>query len=126
MSFGLLLIRLVVGLTMAGHGTQKLFGWFGGHGIKGTSGWFDSMGMKPGWLMALIAALAEFIGGLLFALGLWLPIAAIIIGITMLVAIVTVHGKNGYWVTKNGFEYNLTIIAIVVGVALVGPGVYAV
>lgn len=126
MSFGLLLIRLVVGLTMAGHGTQKLFGWFGGHGIKGTSGWFDSMGMKPGWLMALIAALAEFIGGLLFALGLWLPIAAIIIGITMLVAIVTVHGKNGYWVTQNGFEYNLTIIAIVVGVALVGPGVYAV
>lgn len=125
MGYGLLLIRLIVGLTFAGHGTQKLFGWFGGYGIKGTGGWLESIGVKPGALMALIAGLSEFFGGLLFAAGLWLPVSAVLIGITMLVAIFTVHRKNGYWVTQNGFEYPLILIAIVVGVAFVGPGVYA-
>jgi putative oxidoreductase len=123
--YGLLVIRLIVGLTFAGHGTQKLFGWFGGHGLKGTGGWLESIGVKPGILMALVAGLAEFIGGLLFAAGLWLPVAAALIVITMLVAIFTVHGKNGYWITQNGFEYNLVLIAVAIGVALIGPGVYA-
>jgi putative oxidoreductase len=124
MSAGLLLVRLVVGLTFAGHGSQKLFGWFGGHGLKNTAGWLDSMGIKPGMFMALLAALAEIIGGLLFAAGVWTPVAAALIVLTMLVAILTVHGKNGYWITKNGFEYNLTLIAIALGVALIGPGAY--
>lgn len=124
MSIGLLIIRLVVGLSFAGHGSQKLFGWFGGHGLKGTAGWLDSMGMKPGILMALLAGLAEFVGGLLFAAGLWVPVAAALIVITMLVAIITVHAKNGYWVTQNGFEYNLILMAAAVGVALTGPGTY--
>jgi putative oxidoreductase len=124
-SLGLLIIRLVVGLTMAGHGTQKLFGWFGGHGLKGTGGWLESIGIKPGFYMALLAGLSEFIGGLLFAAGLWLPVAAALIVIPMLVAIFAVHGKNGYWITQNGFEYNLVLIAIAVGVALIGPGQYA-
>jgi putative oxidoreductase len=123
--YGLLVIRLIVGLTFAGHGTQKLFGWFGGHGLKGTGEWLESIGVKPGILMALVAGLAEFIGGLLFAAGLWLPVAAALIVITMLVAIFTVHGKNGYWITQNGFEYNLVLIAVAIGVALIGPGVYA-
>jgi putative oxidoreductase len=123
--YGLLVIRLIVGLTFAGHGTQKLFGWFGGHGLKGTGEWLESIGVKPGILMALVAGLAEFIGGLLFAAGLWLPVAAALIVITMLGAIFTVHGKNGYWITQNGFEYNLVLIAVSIGVALIGPGVYA-
>jgi putative oxidoreductase len=123
--YGLLVIRLIVGLTFAGHGTQKLFGWFGGHGLKGTGEWLESIGVKPGILMALVAGLAEFIGGLLFAAGLWLPVAAALIVITMLGAIFTVHGKNGYWITQNGFEYNLVLIAVAIGVALIGPGVYA-
>lgn len=126
MSYGLLIIRLIVGLTFSGHGTQKLFGWFGGHGVKGTGGWLESIGVKPGILMALIAGLAELVGGLLFAAGLWLPVAAALIAITMLVAIISVHGKNGYWVTQNGFEYNLILIAIAIGVALIGPGTYAI
>lgn len=125
MGYGLLVIRLIVGLTFAGHGTQKLFGWFGGHGLKGTGEWLESIGVKPGILMALVAGLAEFIGGLLFAAGLWLPVAAALIVITMLGAIFTVHGKNGYWITQNGFEYNLVLIAVSIGVALIGPGVYA-
>lgn len=125
MSFGVLIIRLIVGLTYAGHGTQKMFGWFGGHGLKGTGGWMESIGVKPGVPMAFIAALAEIVGGLLFAAGLWLPVAAVLIVVTMFVAIVKVHGPNGYWITQNGFEYNLLLIVIAVGVALIGPGVYA-
>ncbi len=125
MSLGLLIIRLIVGLTFAGHGTQKLFGWFGGHGLKGTGGWLESIGIKPGYLMALLAGLSELIGGLLFAAGLWLPVAAALFVITMLVAIIKVHGKNGYWITQNGIEYNVMLIAIAVGVALIGPGQYA-
>lgn len=75
MTYGLLVIRLIVGLSFAGHGTQKLFGWFGGYRIKGTGGWLESIGIKPGALMALIAGVAELIGGLLLAVGLWLPVA---------------------------------------------------
>lgn len=125
MHIGLLIIRLVVGLTFVGHGAQKLFGWFGGYGLKGTGGWFESIGLKPGTTMALLAGLAEFVGGLLFALGLFTPFAAFLIAATMIVAIVKVHAPNGFWVTQNGFEYNLVLIAVVVGIALIGAGDYS-
>lgn len=126
MSIGLLIIRLIVGLTFAGHGAQKLFGWFGGPGLKGTAGWLESIGIKPGFFMALVASIAEVVAGLLFASGLFLWVGAALMIITMLVAIFTVHGKNGYWITQNGFEYNLMLIAVAVGVALIGPGAYAI
>ncbi|MBA2870560.1 putative oxidoreductase [Anoxybacillus calidus] len=125
MGLGLLLIRLVVGITFMGHGAQKLFGWFGGHGIKGTGGFFESIGIKPGVTMAILAGLAELIGGAMFALGLLTPIAALLIAGTMFVAIVKVHGPNGYWITQNGFEYNLMLIAVAIGVLLIGPGQYS-
>lgn len=125
MSAGLLIIRVIIGLTFAGHGTQKLFGWFGGPGLKGTAGWLNSIGVKPGYVMALLAGLGELIAGLLLALGFWLPISAALFVITMAVAIFTVHHKS-YWATQGGFEYNLALIAIAVGVALIGPGAYAV
>lgn len=124
MNLGLLIIRLVVGLLFMGHGAQKLFGWFGGYGLKGTGGWLDSIGVKPGVLMAFIAGLSELVGGALFAAGVFTPVGAALIVITMLVAIFTVHGKNGLWSTQNGMEYNLVLIAIAVGVALIGPGAY--
>jgi putative oxidoreductase len=124
-AWGLLIIRLVIGLTFAGHGAQKLFGWFGGGGLKGTAGWLASMNLKPAFLLALITGIFEFAGGLLFAAGIWTPLAAIMIAVTMIGAIVTVHGKNGFWATSNGFEYNLILIAAVVGVALTGPGAYS-
>ncbi|MDR0270119.1 DoxX family protein [Paenibacillus sp.] len=123
-ALGLLMIRLIVGLTFAGHGAQKLFGWFGGHGIKGTAGWLESINVKPALPVAIVTGLFELMGGVLFAAGVWTPIAAVMIVVTMIGAIVTVHGKNGYWVTSNGFEYNLILIAVVVGVALTGPGSY--
>jgi putative oxidoreductase len=124
-SIGLLLIRLVFGLTFAGHGAQKLFGWFGGHGLQGTAGWMESIGLKPGKAMAFAAGASELAGGILFALGLWIPLAALLMVVSMMVAIVKVHGPNGYWITQNGYEYNLAIIVLAIGVALIGPGQYA-
>lgn len=123
---GLLIIRLVIGVLFIGHGAQKLFGWYGGHGLKGTGGWFESIGMKPGVTMALVAGLSELVGGILFTLGLLTPLAAILIAATMFMAIVKVHGQNGLWATSNGYEYNLTLLAVAIGVALIGPGQYAV
>jgi putative oxidoreductase len=123
-NLGLLIIRLVIGITFMGHGAQKLFGWFGGYGPKGTGGWLESIGIRPGVLMAVIAGLSELVGGLLFASGLFTPIGAALIALTMLVAILKVHAQNGYWVDKGGVEYPLVLIAVVIGVALIGPGSY--
>jgi putative oxidoreductase len=124
-SIGLLIIRLVFGLTFAAHGAQKLFGWFGGHGLAGTGGFFDSIGIKPGKPLALLAGLGELVGGLLFAAGLLVPLASLVITVTMLVAIFTVTGKAGYWAQNGGYEYSVAIIAVAIGVALTGPGAYA-
>jgi putative oxidoreductase len=124
-NIGLLIIRVVIGVIFMGHGAQKLFGWFGGYGIKGTGGWFESIGIKPGAAMALLAGLTELIGGILFTLGLLTPLAGIMIAGTMVMAIAKVHAPNGLWSTENGYEYNLTVIAAVIGVALIGPGKYA-
>jgi putative oxidoreductase len=124
LDWGLLIIRLVVGLTLIGHGLQKLFGWFGGHGLKGTAGWLESIGIKPGQLMAFLAGAGEVVGGLLFASGNLLWVGAALITLIMLVAIFTVHGKNGYWVTNGGMEYNVVLIAVAIGVALTGPGTF--
>ena len=126
MDLGLLIIRLVIGILFIGHGAQKLFGWFGGYGLKGTGGWFDSIGMKPGVTLALFAGLAELLGGILLAAGLFTPLAALMIAGTMMMAILKVHGPNGLWSTSNGYEYNLTLIAVTIGLALIGPGRYAI
>ncbi|MBP1174105.1 putative oxidoreductase [Paenibacillus sp. PvR133] len=123
---GLLLIRLVVGLLLVGHGAQKLFGWFGGYGPKGTGGWMESIGIKPGVFMAVSAGLMELLGGALFALGLFTPLAALLITVTMLGAIFKVHGPNGIWATANGYEYPLVLIAVVIGIALTGAGSYSI
>jgi putative oxidoreductase len=125
MDIGLLIIRVVIGVLFVGHGAQKLFGWFGGYGLNGTGGWFDSIGMKPGVTMALIAGLAELTGGILFALGLLTPVAGLLIAGTMAMAILKVHGPNGLWSTSNGYEYNLTLLAVAIGIALIGPGHYS-
>ncbi|MCZ8523266.1 MULTISPECIES: DoxX family protein [Paenibacillus] len=119
---GLVLVRVVVGLLFIGHGSQKLFGWFGGYGPKGTGGWMESVGIKPGVLMAVAAGLMELAGGALFLLGLLTPLAAVLLAATMLGAIVKVHAANGIWSTANGYEYPLVLIAVVAGVALTGAG----
>lgn len=122
---GLLVIRVVIGLLFIGHGAQKLFGWFGGYGPKGTGGWMDSIGIKPGVAMAVVSGLMELMGGLSFGIGLFAEVGAALIALTMLGAIVKVHGKNGIWSTANGYEYPLVVLAVVIGVAFAGAGAYA-
>lgn len=121
MDLALLVLRLVVGLFFVGHGAQKLFGAFGGHGVQGTSQFFESIGMRPGKRNALAAGWAEFLGGALLAFGLLSPLAALLIIAVMTTAILTVHLKNGPWVTDSGFEYNLVLMAIAFVVAA-NPG----
>jgi putative oxidoreductase len=122
MNIGLLLLRLVVGLTMASHGTQKLFGWFGGYGLAGTGGFMESLGFVPGRRAAFFAGLSEVLGGLLLALGLVTPLAAAVILAVMLVAVVTVHLGKGFFATGGGYEYNLVLAAAAIGLAFTGPG----
>jgi putative oxidoreductase len=92
--------------------------------LKGTGGWMESIGIRPGILMALLAGLSELVGGFLFAAGVLMPVASVLIAVTMLVAIFKVHGQNGYWITSNGFEYNLVLIAVAIGIGLIGGGDY--
>ena len=122
MKLGLTWLRLIVGALFFGHGTQKLFGWFGGHGIEGTAGFFETIGLTPGRKHATAAGAAEAGGGVLVALGFLTPAAAASLIGVMSTAIRKVHGKNGPWVTDGGYEYNLALIAIMVALADVGPG----
>ena len=115
---GMLILRLALGLTMAAHGYNK---FFGPGGIAGTAGWFDSIGMRPGAFHARVAASTEVAAGLGLALGLLTPIAAAGFVALMLVAAWTVHRGNGFFITKDGWEYNLVLGAAAVAVA-VGPG----
>ena len=125
MELGLLVLRVVVGLLFAGHGAQKLFGVFGGGGLEATSGTFDNIGLRPGWLHARAAGTAEFLGGALIALGLFTPFAAAALIAVMVAAIATVHSKNGIWNTNQGYEFNLTLIAVVFALAGIGAGAWS-
>jgi putative oxidoreductase len=122
MELGLLVLRVVVGALFVGHGAQKLFGLFGGHGVTGTAGFFDSIGLRPSRLHAIFAGVAEVTGGALFALGLLTPLAAVLLTSVMVAAIITVHLRNGVWVTENGVEYPLVLIAAAFAVTAVGAG----
>jgi putative oxidoreductase len=124
-SGGLLVGRLVLGLLMAAHGTQKLFGWFGGHGLAGTGGFFESLGFRPGRAFAAAAALAELGGGLLVALGFLGPVGPALIISVMIVAAVTVHWGHGLLSTSNGIEVPLLYAAGALALALTGYGAYS-
>ncbi|MEU9162033.1 DoxX family protein [Streptomyces sp. NPDC048424] len=121
---GLLLLRLVLGLTMAAHGTQKLFGWFEGGGISGTGQFFTASGYPAGDAMAVLAGLTETLGGLGLALGLLTPLAGAAIVGTLINAI-AVHGAGAFFAPK-GIEYELLLTAGAAALALTGPGRYAV
>jgi putative oxidoreductase len=122
MDIGFLLLRLTVGLTLAAHGTQKLFGWFGGPGLDATGQFFEMIGFRPGRRHALMAGLAETGGGLLLALGLLTPVAAALVFSVMLVAAVTVHIKKGFFAQNGGYEYTLVLGIAALTVAFTGPG----
>ena len=120
--FGLTVLRIVAGLTFAAHGAQKLFGWFGGYGLEGVGQWMESIGLAPGYLMALMAGSAEFFGGLALILGLLVRPAAAMLAVTMLVAIVTVHLANGFFMSNNGSEFALALLAISLALVIEGAG----
>jgi putative oxidoreductase len=126
LSVGLLVIRIVFGLLMAAHGTQKLFGWVGGYGLSGTGEWFTSIGYNPGKTFATAAGLSEFVSGLLVALGFLGPVGPALMISVMLVAIITVHRANGLLATSNGIELPLLYVAVADGLALTGFGKYSV
>lgn len=125
LDLGLLVLRVVLGLIFAAHGSQKLFGWFGGYGIAGTGGFMESLGFRPGKTFATAAGLGEFFGGLLLALGFLGPVGPALMIAGMLVAMITVHRKNPFFVTTNGIEHPLMFMTIAVGLALIGPGRYS-
>jgi putative oxidoreductase len=125
MSYGLLLLRVVVGGTMFSHGAQKLFGWFGGPGLRGTAGFFESLGWRMPLAMAFLAGLAET-GGLAFAVGLLTPLAALGIAIVLLNAILVVHWKNGFFNGDGGVEFPLALATVAIAVAAIGPGRFSI
>tara|TARA_R110001592_G_scaffold139056_2_gene358775 strand:- start:114 stop:575 length:462 start_codon:yes stop_codon:yes gene_type:complete len=120
-----LILRVPVGLTLAAHGAQKLFGWFGGYGLEGTGQWMASLGLEPGYLMALMAGSAEFFGGLALVLGLLTRPAAVVVAFTMLIAIFAVHIGNGLFMANNGYEFALTLFVVSVALAIQGAGRFA-
>ena len=122
MEIGLLLLRLAVGLTLAAHGTQKLFGWFGGPGLSATGQFFTVLGFPPGRRHALMAALGETLSGVLLALGLATPAAAAIVIAVMLVAVVTVHLSKGFFAQNGGYEYPVLLAVAALALAFTGPG----
>jgi putative oxidoreductase len=125
MKIGRLLLRLVVGGLFVGHGTQKLFGWFGGNGLDATAQGFERLGLRPGRQNAIAAGSAEAGGGALLALGLQTPLAASVLIATMLTAIHRVHASKGPWVTNGGYEYNLVLIAAALALVDAGPGAFS-
>jgi putative oxidoreductase len=124
LSFGLLVGRLVVGVGMAAHGAQKLFGWFGGHGLAGTAGYFESLGYRPGRLFATAAGLGELMSGLLIALGLFGPVGPSLLLAVMIVAMMQ-HWRNGFFAMNNGIELPLLYASAGVALAFTGPGIYS-
>ncbi|MFV1873099.1 MAG: DoxX family protein [Oleiphilus sp.] len=117
-----LALRVAAGVIFTAHGAQKLFGWFGGYGLEGTAGWMASIGLEPGYLLALMAGSAEFFGGLFLILGLLIRPTGIVLALTMLVAIFSVHFEHGLFMSNNGYEFALALFAISVALVFRGAG----
>lgn len=122
MKLGAPLMRVLIGGLFVGHGTQKLFGWFGGPGPDGTSAMMEKLEMRPPRRHALLAGAAETGGGTLLALGALTPLASMLLTGTMTTAIRKVHAARGPWVTGGGWEYNAVLVAAVTALAEHGPG----
>jgi putative oxidoreductase len=120
--FASLPLRLVAGLIFTAHGAQKLFAWFGGYGLDATGQWMESIGLAPGYALAVMAGSVEFIGGIFLVVGLLIRPTSAVLAITMLVAIFSVHINNGLFMSNNGYEFSLALLAISVSLLLSGAG----
>ncbi len=123
--WALLVLRFILGALLAGHGAQKLFGWFGGYGLEGTSVFMESLGLRPGRPWAILAGLSEFVGGLLVLFGFLNPIGPLAIIGTMIMATVKAHWGKPIWVTSGGAELPIAYMAMAAALILVGPGNYS-
>ena len=121
-SWGLLALRVPVGIIFIAHGAQKLFGWFGGYGLEGTGGFFATLGLEPGYLMALLTGSAEFFAGLALVVGFLVRPAAAALAFTMLVAIFAVHFEGGLFLSNDGYEFALALLAASVALLFNGGG----
>jgi putative oxidoreductase len=126
MDIGILLLRATLGLTLAAHGAQKLFGWFGGPGLAGTAQGMEMLGFHPGRRHALMAGLVEVSGGLMLALGFLTPLGVTLVCSVMLVAAFSVHVRQGFFITSGGYEYNLVLGMAALSVAFMGGGTVSV
>ena len=117
-----LALRLPLGVIFVAHGAQKLFGAFGGYGLEGTGQFMESIGLAPGVLMAGAAGSAEFFGGLLLIAGLLVRPSALVLAVTMIVAILSVHVSNGLFMANDGYEFGLALLAGTVSLLISGAG----
>jgi len=124
--FDTLALRIPAAIIFIAHGAQKLFAWFGGYGLEGTGQWMASIGIEPGYQMALLAGSAEFFGGIALLIGLMVRPAALVLAVTMLVAIYSVHFVNGLFMSANGYEFALALLAITVALVISGAGKFSV
>jgi putative oxidoreductase len=124
--FGLLVIRLAVGVVFAGHGAQKLFGWWDGPGMERWTAVMEGMGVRPARRWAYLSALNEFVGGLLLATGLLVPLAAAVLVAQSVVIIARVHWQKGFWSTRGGYEFPMVLGAASLGLAFAGPGEWSI
>ena len=125
LSIGLLVVRVVVGLIMAAHGSQKLFGWFGGHGVRKTGEFFAQLGFQPGTAFAAAASISEIASGLLVTFGFLGPVGPALMIAVMIVAAISVHWGQGLFAPK-GVEVPLLYGAAAFGLALTGFGQYSI
>tara|TARA_B110000908_G_C10176146_1_gene413327 strand:- start:518 stop:958 length:441 start_codon:yes stop_codon:yes gene_type:complete len=120
--FGILALRIPAAIIFIAHGGQKLFAWFGGYGLEGTGQWMASIGLVPGYQLALLAGSAEFFGGIALLVGFMVRPTALILALTMLVAIFSVHFVNGLFMSNNGYEFALALLAISASLMFSGAG----
>ena len=125
-SISSLILRVPVGVILTAHGAQKLFAWFGGYGLEGTGQWMESIGLAPGFLMALLAGSAEFFGGLALIIGLLTRPAALVSAFTMVIAIFSAHASNGLFMSNNGYEFALALLAATTALTVQGGGKFAI
>ncbi|HUZ50567.1 MAG TPA: DoxX family protein [Candidatus Dormibacteraeota bacterium] len=125
MDVALLLVRIIVGLYFAAHGSQKLLGWFGGPGLVNAGGFFEQLGFRPGRPFALLASVGELAAGLLIFLGLGGALGPVLLVMVMLVAIFSVHVPKGWFAQNGGVEMNLLYIAGGLALAFGGYGAYS-
>ena len=115
-------IRVAFGTVFIAHGAQKLFGWWGGYGLEATGQWMASIGLQPGFTMAMLAGGVEFFGGLALIFGLLTRPIALVSSVLMLIALTVVHWSNGFFISANGYEFALALLAMSLSLTITGSG----